>query len=90
MGLLAGVSSGQVSELRELRVALYYHRQCAWCLRLKHRDGEPHGHPWPRLPFYSHGICASCKAKLQAREVYLDARLVVRDAQARVADPAAA
>ncbi len=50
---------------RAPRVALRYHRQCAWCLRLKHRDGTPHGHPWPRLSFYSAGICAPCKSKLQ-------------------------
>ena len=54
---------------RAPRVAPCYHRQCAWCLRLKHRDGTPHGHPWPRLSFYSAGICSPCKARLQRLQV---------------------
>ncbi len=53
---------------RAPRVALHWHRQCAWCLRLKHRDGTPHGHPLPRLDFYSSGICSPCKAKLQGHQ----------------------
>ncbi len=65
MAPTASYPNGEALAPRVLRVALHYqHRQCAWCLRLKHRDGEPHGHPWPKLPFYSHGICTSCKATL--------------------------
>ena len=72
---LAGSAPGVPSPApREPRVSLRYHRQCAWCLRLKHRDGTPHGHPWPRLSFYSAGICSTCKAKLE--------RLQVRDEHA--------
>jgi hypothetical protein len=65
---------------KEPRVALCFHRQCAWCLRLKHRDGTPHGHPWPRIPYYSHGICSICKAKLQQHHaVFSDPRPQVLD-----------
>ncbi len=72
------------------RPSPWHHRQCAWCMRLKHRDGTPHGRPLPRLAFYSHGICSTCKVGLQRREVRYDARVVVRCAQARVPDQSAA
>jgi len=74
---------------REPRVALCYDRQCAWCLRLKHRDGKPHGQPWPRFSFYSHGICSSCKAKLQPQEARFGTRPAVSDLGSRFADRAA-
>ncbi len=73
-----------------LRPFAWQHRQCAWCLRLKHRDGTPHGHPLPRLGYYSHGICSTCKTGLQRREVHHDTFVLVRSAQARVSDQSAA
>jgi hypothetical protein len=37
------------------------HRQCYACMRLKHNvTGKPHGHPWPKLRGYSHGLCSIC------------------------------
>ncbi len=44
------------------------HSQCAWCGRMKHHDGHPHGpafdpHLLARLG-YSHGACLYCKADL--------------------------
>lgn len=44
------------------------HSQCAWCQRLKHRDGTPHGKVFPSRTLaeigYSHGLCLECKPKL--------------------------
>lgn len=44
------------------------HSQCAWCRRLKHKDGTPHGREFStqRLATlgYSHGLCVECKPKL--------------------------
>jgi hypothetical protein len=42
------------------------HRQCAWCWRLKHQDGRPHGRPLADLSRigYSHGACTECKGTL--------------------------
>ncbi len=47
------------------------HKQCAWCGRLKHLDGRPHGryfnpHALASIG-YSHGACSDCKLKLIAR-----------------------
>jgi hypothetical protein len=46
------------------------HRQCAWCGRLKHKSGQPHGPRFdPKLlarAGYSHGACLQCKIKLVA------------------------
>ena len=50
------------------------HHQCAWCLRLKHKNGQPHGKPWPSLlPGYSHGICLECLAEMAAENPSLSA-----------------
>jgi len=46
------------------------HRQCAWCGRLKHPNGSPHGSPLPlEVSRHSHGVCTECAAALLKRHV---------------------
>jgi hypothetical protein len=44
------------------------HCQCAWCQRLKHRDGRPHGRALPIASTttrgYSHGVCLECMPRI--------------------------
>lgn len=46
------------------RASLHRHTQCAWCGKLKHRNGRPHGRAFDphRLANlgYSHGACTEC------------------------------
>ncbi len=35
-------------------------RQCAWCLRLMDRFGEPISTPQPKRYEISHGMCLTC------------------------------
>ncbi len=53
------------------RLRLHRHTQCAWCGRMKHRNGTPHGRAFdPHLLAnldYSHGACLECKPKLLVR-----------------------
>jgi hypothetical protein len=37
-------------------------RQCAWCLRLMNRFGEPISAPQPKRYEISHGMCLACGA----------------------------
>lgn len=36
------------------------YRQCAWCLRLINRFGEPISTPQPKRYELSHGMCLAC------------------------------
>jgi hypothetical protein len=38
------------------------YRQCAWCLRLINRFGEPISTPQPKRYELSHGMCLACGA----------------------------
>lgn len=38
------------------------YRQCAWCLRLMNRFGEPISTPQPKRYELSHGMCLACGA----------------------------
>lgn len=38
------------------------YRQCAWCLRLMNRFGEPISAPQPKRYELSHGMCLACGA----------------------------
>ncbi|HEY1354480.1 MAG TPA: hypothetical protein VGF67_33125 [Ktedonobacteraceae bacterium] len=49
------------------------YRQCAWCLRLINRFGEPISTPQPKRYELSHGMCLACGA-LWLEQVTRDTR----------------
>jgi hypothetical protein len=49
------------------------YRQCAWCLRLINRFGEPISTPQPKRYELSHGMCLACGA-LWLEQVTCDTR----------------
>jgi len=44
----------------------FMHKQCAWCRRLTHPDGTPHGKAWQAFfEWKSSAICAECREHLK-------------------------